>query len=88
LARSTAQAAVDGLENRGLLAVRRTGNVSGKATGENTYTLWVEGESGVPVLGDELSGFQYGPVAASEPAGEGPNPLPIIGLGGLGGPYR
>jgi len=53
LSKTQAVAAVARLEERGLLAVRRVGNVKGKATGANTYTLWVEDEDGVVRYGDE-----------------------------------
>jgi len=59
LSRAQVFVAVKGLEEKGLVAVRRTGNTGGKSTEANTYTLWVQGagsENGEPVMGDEWQG--------------------------------
>lgn len=53
LSRTQVFAAVKGLEEKGYIAVRRSGNVVGESTTSNTYTLWVEGVNGEPVMGDE-----------------------------------
>lgn len=65
LSRAQVFVAVKGLEEKGLIAVRRTGNTGGKSTEANTYTLWVQGAGDAePVMGDE---WGVGDAAAATP---------------------